>query len=76
MKKDLHGILFLLIGITGLSLLVYSLFNLEALGLTLTHPRIIIEAGVSLFFLILGLTKVREGGKKTIPKKKSRKKRK
>lgn len=47
--------LYLLIGIIAGGFLVYSILNMEALGISLTHPRILAELILFIIFTFLGV---------------------
>jgi hypothetical protein len=49
------GNLLLLFSLVPLAFLVYTLMNLDVLGITLTHPRVIVELSIFLVLLIAGL---------------------
>jgi hypothetical protein len=46
---------FLLAGFIALAFLVYTLLNLEKLGIDITHPRVIVELFLFILFLIISL---------------------
>jgi hypothetical protein len=51
--------LFFLISVVAFAFLVYTLLNLDALGITVTHPRVIIEAGITFLGLLLSIRETR-----------------
>lgn len=50
-----HGALFLLSSVIPLCFLIYTLVKIEDLGITITHPRAIIEFGLFLGLFLIGL---------------------
>ena len=49
--KVVLGNILIVLSIIPLGFLIYSLMNLEKLGITLTHPRVIVE--LTLFLILL-----------------------
>ena len=49
------GNLLLLISLVPLAFLIYTLLNLDALNISLTHPRVIVESALFLAFLFAGI---------------------
>ena len=47
--------LFSLISVVVLVFLIYTLLNLDSLGISITHPRVLVELGIFLISLILAL---------------------
>jgi len=47
--------LFSLISVVALVFLIYTLLNLDSLGISITHPRVLVELGIFLISLILAL---------------------
>ena len=45
----------LILSIIPLGFLVYTLLNLETLGIAITHPRVIVEFSIFAILLIAGL---------------------
>lgn len=45
----------LIVGMVAFGFLVYSLLNLERLGIRLTHPRILVELIIFVIFTLLGV---------------------
>jgi hypothetical protein len=41
------------------SFLVYSLLHLRQLGITITHPRVLVEGGLAIILLATGLLMLR-----------------
>ncbi len=44
-----------LISAVALGFLIYTLANLSRLGITLLHPRVLVEFGIFIVFLAIGL---------------------
>jgi hypothetical protein len=55
--RRMKHIAFLLIGgaFLAFAFLLYSLLNLEKLGIRLTHPRILVESGLGILCLAAGV---------------------
>jgi hypothetical protein len=53
MKRKL-GYAFLALSVVPLGFLVYSLLNLQALQITIAHPRVIVEASCFVALIIMG----------------------
>jgi len=49
------GSICIILGITALAFLVYTLLNLERLQIPITHPRVIVELLLFLIFTLVGL---------------------
>jgi len=47
--------LFVVISVVALAFLIYTLFNLDSLGISIMHPRVLVEAVIFLIALILAL---------------------
>jgi hypothetical protein len=45
-------ILFIFFALTALAFLVYTVFNLEKLNITLIHPRVLVEFGLFVIFFL------------------------
>jgi hypothetical protein len=45
--------------LTALGFLAYTLLSLERLGIGVTHPRVLVEAGLGLLLLAVGVFLVR-----------------
>ena len=46
---------FIILSLTALGFLLYTLINLDALEMTVTHPRVIVEFSLFLSFLLIGV---------------------
>lgn len=53
--KTLIGLIIIFISLIPLVFLLYTVVNLQRLGISLTHPRIIVEFALFLVFLIAGI---------------------
>lgn len=49
------GIILMALSVVPLIFLMYSLFNLEKLGIGLAHPRVIVESIFFCLFMAVGL---------------------
>jgi len=49
------GKILMVLSLIPLGFLVYTLFNLERLGISLADPRVIVEASLIIGFLVAGL---------------------
>jgi len=47
-----------LVATIAAAFLLYTVLNLEALGIGPSHPRVLVEAGLVVLFTLLGLTLV------------------
>jgi hypothetical protein len=47
--------IFIILSLVALGFLLYSLINLDALEMTVTHPRVIVEFSLFLAFLLIGI---------------------
>jgi hypothetical protein len=55
----LLGFFLLFCSVVAFGFLIWSLVSLDRLGITLTHPRILVELGLGVGFLVVGLLLVR-----------------
>lgn len=53
--KVVLGNILIVLSVIPLGFLIYSLMNLEMLGITLTHPRVIVELTLFLILLFAGI---------------------
>ena len=49
------GKIFITLGVVPLCFLIYTLFNLKKLEISLSHPRVIVEASLVIGFVVAGL---------------------
>jgi len=49
------GLIFVLFGLVALGFLIYSIFHLKKLNITISHPRVIVEFILFLIFLTIGI---------------------
>ena len=47
--------IFIILSLIALGFLLYTLINLDALEMTVTHPRVIVEFSLFLAFLLIGI---------------------
>lgn len=46
--------IFIIFSLVALGFLLYTIVDLEALGMTVTHPRVMVELSLFLSFLLIG----------------------
>jgi hypothetical protein len=49
------GTILMILSLIPLGFLVYSLLNLDRLGITLTHPRVLVELFIFLLLSLVGI---------------------
>ena len=49
------GKILIILGLVPLGFLIYTLFSLERLSISLSHPRVIAEASLVIGFVVSGL---------------------
>jgi hypothetical protein len=54
-KKQKLGYALLALSVVPLGFLIYSLANLQALQITIMHPRVIVEASILAAFVAVGV---------------------
>lgn len=50
-----YSIIFLLLSLVALVFLVYTLVNLNKLGINVTHPRVLVELALFILFMMIGI---------------------
>jgi hypothetical protein len=55
LRKRIYGKILVLLSLVPLSFLVYTVLNLGNLGITVFHPRVIVEFALFAGFLISGI---------------------
>jgi hypothetical protein len=53
--RGAFGKLLVLFSLVPLAFLFYTLLNFKSLGITITHPRVIVEASLFVILLVAGL---------------------
>jgi hypothetical protein len=54
-RRNILSAIFIILSLTALGFLLYTLINLDALEMTVTHPRVIVEFSLFLAFLLIGI---------------------
>jgi ABC-type transporter Mla subunit MlaD len=54
-RRNILSVIFIVFSLIALGFLVYTLINLDALEMTITHPRVIVEFSLFLAFLLIGI---------------------
>jgi hypothetical protein len=49
------SVIFIILSLIALGFLLYTLINLDALGMSVTHPRVIVESSLFLACLLIGI---------------------
>jgi hypothetical protein len=55
-ERNILGTIFVILSLTALIFLLYTLINLDKLGITATHPRVIVEFSLFLTFLLIAIS--------------------
>jgi hypothetical protein len=53
--RRIFSVIFIILSLVALGFLLYTLINLDALEMTVTHPRVIVEFSLFLSFLLIGV---------------------
>jgi hypothetical protein len=54
-RRNILSAIFIILSLIALGFLLYTLINLDALEMTITHPRVIVEFSLFLSFLLIGI---------------------
>jgi hypothetical protein len=54
-RRNILSAIFIILSLIALGFLLYTLINLDALRMTITHPRVIVEFSLFLSFLLIGI---------------------
>jgi len=54
-RRRVLSVIFIIFSLIALGFLLYTLMNLDALGIPVTHPRVIVELSLFLAFLVIGV---------------------